>query len=97
MIDTGDRDIIMELGKALMNTGIKLGRGLTIIVEVLLKVSMLKPAQEETVPQYTRPRVNFVLFHFFFRLLLIFLFTSISIFVIVTVNDTRLNTRLCRR
>lgn len=97
MIDTGDRDIIMELGKALMNTGIKLGRGLTIIVEVLLKVSMLKPAQEETVPQYTRPRVNFVLFHFFFRLSLISLFTSISIFVIVTVNDTRLNTRLCRR
>lgn len=68
MIDTGDRDIIMELGKALMNTGIKLGRGLTIIVEVLLKVSMLKPAQEETIPQYTRPRVNFVLFHFFFFL-----------------------------
>lgn len=64
MIDTGDRDIIMELGKALMNTGIKLGRGLTTIVEVLLKVSMLKPAQEETIPQYTRPRVNFVLFHF---------------------------------
>lgn len=65
MIDTGDRDIIMELGKALMNTGIKLGRGLTIIVEVLLKVSMLKPAQEETIPQYTRPRVNFfVLFRF---------------------------------
>lgn len=52
-----DRDIIMELGKALMNTGIKLGRGLTIIVEVLLKVSMLKPAQEETIPQYTRPRL----------------------------------------
>lgn len=73
MIDTGDRDIIMELGKALMNTGIKLGRGLTIIVEVLLKVSMLKPAQEETIPQYTRPRVNFfVLFRLIFPPLLDF-------------------------
>ncbi|XP_050573868.1 lysosomal-trafficking regulator isoform X4 [Bombus affinis] len=52
-----DRDIIMELGRALMDAGIKLGRGLAVIVEVLLKVSMLKPAQEETIPQCTRPRL----------------------------------------
>ncbi|KOC69033.1 Lysosomal-trafficking regulator [Habropoda laboriosa] len=52
-----DCDIIMELGKALMDAGIKLGRGLAIIVEALLKVSMLKPAQEETIPQCTRPRL----------------------------------------
>lgn len=63
--DTGDRDIIMELGRALMDAGIKLGRGLAVIVEVLLKVSMLKPAQEETIPQCTRPRVTFILFHLF--------------------------------
>lgn len=41
-----------------MDAGIKLGRGLAIIVEALLKVSMLKPAQEETIPQYTRLRVS---------------------------------------
>ncbi|XP_076629359.1 lysosomal-trafficking regulator mauve isoform X2 [Colletes latitarsis] len=52
-----DCDIIMELGRALMDVGIKLGRGLAVIVEALLKVSMLKPAQEETIPQYTRPRL----------------------------------------
>ncbi|XP_048261477.1 lysosomal-trafficking regulator isoform X2 [Bombus terrestris] len=52
-----DRDIIMELGRALMDAGIKLGRGLAVIVEVLLKVSMLKPAHEETIPQCTRPRL----------------------------------------
>ncbi|KAK9307869.1 hypothetical protein QLX08_001934 [Tetragonisca angustula] len=52
-----DCDIIMELGRALMHAGIKLGRGLAVIVEALLKVSMLKPAQEETMPQCTRPRL----------------------------------------
>ncbi|XP_017760097.1 PREDICTED: lysosomal-trafficking regulator isoform X2 [Eufriesea mexicana] len=52
-----DCDIIMELGRALMDAGIKLGRGLAVIVEALLKVSMLKPAQEETVPEYVRPRL----------------------------------------
>ncbi|XP_033358417.1 lysosomal-trafficking regulator isoform X2 [Bombus vosnesenskii] len=52
-----DCDIIMELGRALMDAGIKLGRGLAVIVEILLKVSMLKPAQEETIPQCTRPRL----------------------------------------
>ncbi|XP_076766095.1 lysosomal-trafficking regulator mauve isoform X3 [Xylocopa sonorina] len=52
-----DCDVIMELGKALMDAGIKLGRGLAVIVEVLLKVSMLRPAQEETLPQYSRPRL----------------------------------------
>ncbi|XP_076673285.1 lysosomal-trafficking regulator mauve isoform X3 [Andrena cerasifolii] len=51
-----DCDVIMELGRALMDAGMKLGRGLAVIVEALLKVSMLKPAQEETVSQYTCPR-----------------------------------------
>ncbi|XP_076239225.1 lysosomal-trafficking regulator mauve [Calliopsis andreniformis] len=52
-----DCNVVMELGRTLMDAGIKLGRGLAVIVETLLKVSMLKPAQEETVPQYTRPRL----------------------------------------
>lgn len=43
-----------------MDAGAKLGRGLAIIVEALLKVSMLKPAQEETIPQCIRPRVSIV-------------------------------------
>lgn len=64
--DTGDCDVIMELGRALMEAGVKLGRGLAIIIEALLKVSMLKPAQEETIPQYTRPRVQFLSFLFSF-------------------------------
>ncbi|XP_011144679.1 lysosomal-trafficking regulator isoform X1 [Harpegnathos saltator] len=52
-----DRDLVMELGKALMNTGIILGRGIAVIVDALLKVSMLKPAQENTIPQQPRPRL----------------------------------------
>lgn len=54
----GDRDVIMELGRTLMNTGITLGRGLAVIVDAMLKVSMLKPAQENSVPQQPRPRVS---------------------------------------
>ncbi|XP_014468102.1 PREDICTED: lysosomal-trafficking regulator isoform X2 [Dinoponera quadriceps] len=52
-----DRVLVMELGKALMNTGIMLGRGIAVIVDALLKVSMLKPAQENSVPQQPRPRL----------------------------------------
>lgn len=43
-----------------MDVGVKLGRGLAVIVEALLKVSMLKPSQKETIIQHTRPRVSFV-------------------------------------
>nr|XP_031829347.1 lysosomal-trafficking regulator isoform X2 [Nomia melanderi] len=50
-------DVVMELGKTLIEMGVQLRRGLAVIVEALLKVSLLKPAQEETVPQYTRPRL----------------------------------------
>lgn len=50
-------DVVMELGKVLMNSGITLGRGIAVIVDALLKVSMLKPAQENSVPQQLRPRV----------------------------------------
>lgn len=46
-----------------MDAGMKLGRGLAVIVETLLKVSMLKPSQEETVSQYTCPRVCFFVAH----------------------------------
>lgn len=56
--DTDDRDLVMELGKALMNTGIMFGRGIAVIVDALLKVSMLKPAQENSIPQQPRPRVR---------------------------------------
>ncbi|KZC14096.1 Lysosomal-trafficking regulator, partial [Dufourea novaeangliae] len=52
-----DCDVVMELRRALMEIGVKLGRGLAVIVEALLKVSMLKPTQEETIPQYARPRL----------------------------------------
>jgi len=47
----------MELGKTLMNTGIMLGRGIAVIVDAILKVSMLKPAQENSIQQQPRPRV----------------------------------------
>ncbi|XP_076297603.1 lysosomal-trafficking regulator mauve isoform X3 [Lasioglossum baleicum] len=50
-------DVVMELGRALTEIGVQLRRGLAVIVEALLKVSLLKPAQEETIPQYTRPRL----------------------------------------
>jgi len=41
-----------------MNTGITFGRGLAVIVDAVLKVSMLKPAEENCVSQQPRPRVN---------------------------------------
>jgi len=40
-----------------MNTGIMLGRGIAVIVDAILKVSMLKPAQENSIQQQPRPRV----------------------------------------
>ncbi|XP_067210662.1 lysosomal-trafficking regulator isoform X3 [Linepithema humile] len=52
-----DCDVVMELGKTLMNTGITLGRGIAVIVDAMLKVSMLKPAQENSIPQQPRPRL----------------------------------------
>lgn len=42
-----------------MNTEITLGRGIAVIVDAMLKVSMLKPAQENSIPQQPRPRVRF--------------------------------------
>lgn len=56
---SGDCDVITELGKTLMNAGIKLGRGIAMLIEALLRVSMLKPSKEQTMPQPTRPRVSF--------------------------------------
>lgn len=41
-----------------MNTGIMLGRGIAVIVDAVLKVSMLKPAQENSIQQQSRPRVH---------------------------------------
>ncbi|XP_078037136.1 lysosomal-trafficking regulator mauve isoform X2 [Augochlora pura] len=51
------RDVVMELRKSLIEMGVQLRRGLAVIVEALLKISLLKPAQEETIPQYTRHRL----------------------------------------
>ncbi|XP_036146533.1 lysosomal-trafficking regulator isoform X4 [Monomorium pharaonis] len=50
-------NIVMELRKILMNTGITLGRGIAVIVDAVLKVSMLKPAQENSIQQQPRPRL----------------------------------------
>ncbi|XP_015121948.1 lysosomal-trafficking regulator [Diachasma alloeum] len=52
-----DSDVITELGKSLMSAGIKLGRGIAMLVESLLRVSMLKSSREQTMPQPTRPRL----------------------------------------
>ncbi|KYN43656.1 Lysosomal-trafficking regulator [Trachymyrmex septentrionalis] len=52
-----DCDIVMELRKTLMNTGIMLGRGIAMIVDAVLKISMLKPAQENSIQQQPRPRL----------------------------------------
>ncbi|KAF7992714.1 hypothetical protein HCN44_005058 [Aphidius gifuensis] len=54
---TSDSVVINELSKTLMTKEIKLGKGISMIVEGLLRVSMLKPSQEETVPQPIRPRL----------------------------------------
>ncbi|XP_014603828.1 PREDICTED: lysosomal-trafficking regulator isoform X1 [Polistes canadensis] len=50
-------DVAMELRKVLMQTGVRLGRGIATIIEALLKVSMLKPAHEQTIPQQPRARL----------------------------------------
>ncbi|KAK2579125.1 hypothetical protein KPH14_001295 [Odynerus spinipes] len=50
-------DVAMELRKVLMDTGVKLGRGIAMIIEALLKVSMLRPAHEQTIPQQPRARL----------------------------------------
>lgn len=41
-----------------MSTGIMLGRGIAVIVDAVLKVSMLKPAHENSIQQQPRPRVR---------------------------------------
>lgn len=56
--NTGECDVVTELSKSLINAGIKLGRGIATLVEALLRVSMLRPSQEQTMPQPTRPRVS---------------------------------------
>ncbi|XP_020281501.1 lysosomal-trafficking regulator isoform X2 [Pseudomyrmex gracilis] len=53
-----DCDVVMELRRVLMNAGITLGRGIAVIVDAMLKVSMLKPAQENSVPPQPRPRLS---------------------------------------
>ena len=58
LYDVDDCDIVMELRKTLMNTGITLGRGIAVIVDAVLKISMLKPAQENSIQQQPRPRVR---------------------------------------
>lgn len=40
----------------------KLGRGIAVIVDTILKVSMLKPTQENSIPQQPRPRVRVINF-----------------------------------
>lgn len=56
---SGGCDVAMELKKVLMETGVRLGHGIATIIEALLKVSMLKPAHEQTIPQQPRARVSF--------------------------------------
>ncbi|XP_043669052.1 lysosomal-trafficking regulator isoform X1 [Vespula pensylvanica] len=50
-------DVAMELKKVLIETGVRLGHGIATIIEALLKVSMLKPAHEQTIPQQPRARL----------------------------------------
>ncbi|XP_012252611.2 lysosomal-trafficking regulator [Athalia rosae] len=50
-------DVIIELRKALIQSGIKLGHGIAMLVEAFLRVAMLRPSQEQTMPQQTRPRL----------------------------------------
>lgn len=55
---TGGYDIVTELGKVIMDMGIKLGHGIAVLIEALLRMSMLRASQEQTIPQQTRPRVS---------------------------------------
>lgn len=50
----------MELRKVFMNTEIILNSGISVIIEALLKVSMLKPAEENSITQPSRPRVRII-------------------------------------
>lgn len=40
-----------------MDPKVKLSRGLSALVEIFLQVSMLRPSQEQTVPQLSRTTV----------------------------------------
>ena len=53
-----ERDIVGILGSALMNEDIKLGRGISALVEIFLQVSMLRPSLEQTIPVQNQIRVS---------------------------------------
>jgi hypothetical protein len=40
-----------------MDSKVKLSRGIGALVEIFLQVSMLRPSQEQTIPQQNRTRV----------------------------------------
>ncbi|XP_033229888.1 lysosomal-trafficking regulator isoform X2 [Belonocnema kinseyi] len=52
-----DCDVVSALRMALMDPKTKLGRGLAMLIESLLRVSVLRPSEEQTIPQPMRPRL----------------------------------------
>ncbi|KAK0171372.1 hypothetical protein PV328_009113 [Microctonus aethiopoides] len=50
-------DVIGHLSKALMNSGVTLGRKISIFVEALLRVALIKPSPEQTILKPARPRL----------------------------------------
>ncbi|XP_023246507.1 lysosomal-trafficking regulator [Copidosoma floridanum] len=59
-----ENDIIDSLASALINPTVKLNQGVGSIVEILLQISMLRPSQEQIVPQQNRTRLSTVTMDF---------------------------------
>lgn len=62
-------DIISVLKKTLINAGIKFGRGIAVLVEIFLKIAMLKPCREQVPLQSGQLRVRLFLFTLYVMLI----------------------------
>lgn len=55
---SGEGNILSLLRNVLMdNTKVKLNRGIGVLVDIFLQVSMLRPSQEQTIPQQSQKTV----------------------------------------
>ncbi|XP_058802324.1 lysosomal-trafficking regulator isoform X2 [Phymastichus coffea] len=54
----GERDIVIVLRETLMTQKIELKRGISALIEMLLQISMLRPSQEQAMPQHNRTRLS---------------------------------------
>lgn len=56
----GERNIVTIIGTSLMNNEVKLNRGISAVIEILLHISILKPSNElhHTICLHNRSKVT---------------------------------------